>query len=68
MFLILMETSAIHDFGREKKKKKLAPSVMRQSAQLPGNGKVKAVLAVCGYLQLAAAVGGLRLDSTWQFG
>lgn len=29
---------------------------MRQSAQLPGNSKVKAALTVCGYLQLVAAV------------
>lgn len=66
-----METSEIHDLEKEKekKRKKLVPSVMRQSAQLPGNSKVKAALAVCDYLQLAAAAaGGLRLDSTWQFG
>lgn len=52
---------------KKKKKKEIAWSVTRQSAQLPGNSKFKAALAVLGYLRLGGALGGLRLTSTRQF-
>lgn len=52
---------------KKEKKKEIAWSVTRQSAQLPGNSKFKAALAVLGYLRLGGAVGGLRLTSTRQF-